>query len=717
MSDGQKKKDEELIHLVKERWGKCAKSMSQIVAGWEESRLFYRGDQWLQPRGTKFVPTTSPSWRVRLTVNKFPSIVESKIASFLKNRPIILADSGSDEDSDIKAAKISELLLRYYDYELNFDQIRFDTMLWMCILGSGFMRVQWDPTKGRKVADEEGNLVAVGQPCVDVISPFAMAIEPGAEKLEDAGWCIVTEIMLRTDIESRWGVKIPDSGDSGVSDMHIPIYIDRESRIVEKERVAVHTMYERPTEEHPNGRIARCTKDTKLGDPEDLPHSEIQIAHFQDIPLPGELWPTSSVSQGVPLQLEINRSRSQLIENRNLCARPQIVAAYGAIEQESWDNRPGSIQWWDPIAARGAEPHYLAPPQVPQWVMSMLQISEEDLMDLTSRHEVSQGATNSNVTSGRQAAIYKGADDSRIGPALHRFERQCERVGRWLLMEAKANLSGEQIIRIVGANRRGEYIHFEATDVSDTCNIRYEIASQLPWARESQRQQIMYLNAQGKIDDQTMMELLEMPTSTRMYETEQQHKLNARYENEELKKGYFPPMTTDNYAVHTREHEGEANRPEFRARLIQEMQMQAEMTQEQAQIPGSMQYLMQHMEAHRKLLPAPQPQPPLTRVNLNMEKLITELAKMGPAGAQIAQQLIPYAQDLMGDASGYQGARAEQPEAAPGDMSAELAGGMPAMGDVGTPAGGMDGRMYQATNPNQPEAQPEAGDTFGGPNG
>ena len=733
MSEKQEQADQDLVTLVKSRYDKGAKAMNQVIAGWEESRLMYRGDQWLHPRGTKFAPVSSPNWRVRLTVNKFIPIVESAIATYLKTQPIITASAGTDEDSDIKSAKVSELLLRYYWDELEFDGLNFDTALWMQVCGTAYQRVRWDPTKGRKrpvVRESEGleeeaeealpeetepgedvappeaqpELEPVGQPVVDVISPFAMVIEPGAEKLENAFWCIVTEIMHRNDIEAKWGVRLPEAGATGSNEMHVPIYIDRDASIVEKERVAVHSMYERPSPKHPNGRIVHCTRDTKLG-VEELPHGEIQIRHFRAIPLPGELYPTCCVQQGVPLQLELNRGRSQLVENRNLCSRPQVIAAFGAVEQESWDNRPGSIQHWDPIAARGIEPHYLAPPQIPQWVMNILQICEEDLMDLTSRHEVSQGATNSNVTSGRQAAIYKGADDSRLTPAIRRFEKDLAQVGRWLLREAKDHLSGEQIIRIVGRNRQGEYFHFASTDISDNCNVTYEIASQLPWAKESMRQQIIYLNQIGKIDDETMFAMLEMPTASRMYERDQQHKLNARFENQKLREGYFPPMTTDNHQVHIREHEEEVNRPEFREQLIGEMQQQAAMMREEAQIPGSVQSILDHLEAHRRLLPAPQAQPPMTRVNLNMERLITELAAINPA---LAAQLIPYATDLMGDATGTKG---PAPQVTEQDLAAAPMMGAGGPQDVGTPAGGMDGRMYQ--NPAQPEALPGEGEMFG----
>jgi hypothetical protein len=95
----------------------------------------------------------------------------------------------------------------------------------------------------------------------------------------------------------------------------------------------------------------------------------------------------------------------------------------------------------------------------------------------------------------------------------------------------------------------------------------------------------------------------------------------------------------------------------------------------------------------------------MTRVNLNVERLITELAQTNPAAAA---QLLPYAQDLMGDASGYQGAPAENsgvPGTVPPDMGAPPP---PSAGTLGTPLGGMDGNMYQ-----EPAALPGSDQMYG----
>jgi hypothetical protein len=98
----------------------------------------------------------------------------------------------------------------------------------------------------------------------------------------------------------------------------------------------------------------------------------------------------------------------------------------------------------------------------------------------------------------------------------------------------------------------------------------------------------------------------------------------------------------------------------------------------------------------------------MTRVNLNVERLITELAAVNP---QLAAQLLPYAVDLMGDASGYKGPAVNGQQDMSGMVQPPASEGQPpSAGDMGTPMGGMDGQMYQ-----EPAGgQPSEGEMYGG---
>jgi hypothetical protein len=694
---------EQTGELVMERYGQASKSQLEVINEMEQCRLFYRGDQWLEYKNRRW--SSAPpdeKWRVRLTVNKLPPLVELSIATFLRYRPIILANPGSDEDKDRQAAKVGQILLRYlWDY-LKFDELLIDALREVKVLNSSFLRTSWDPDKGRKIpiyettleAGPEGIMIPIqsdvvsgykpeGSACVDVISPFSMSVEPGALKFDDAGWCITTELLRSDVLEKRYNAKIDAERPTMDEYAHIPMMLERDIMENVKDRAALHIMYERPTQKHPMGREVHVVN-RQVYDERPLPKGEIRIVHLRDIPLVGEFWPTSMCSQVVPLQMETNRGRSQLIENRNLSSRPQWIAPEGAFERGATGNRPGKVVKWDHITASGIEPHYVQPPQIPGWVMQILGLTNEDMMDLASRHEASQGIQTAAVTSGRQAAMYRSADDSRLAPSIREFESCLCEVGRHLLATCAENMKGEQTIPIVGRGRFAEVAKFHASEISDKVNIRYEIGSQIPWAREAMRQHIMELNRLGKIDDDTMFKLLELPTVQKLWEHEQEHRLNARAENDMLEKDFFPPLPTDNHKIHLQEHERDINLPENRAMFIMEMVQQQKAPpgmggmegqgqqpgqqpgQQQEQYPQSIKNKLDHMQAHRKQIPQPQPPPPAPKVNLSLDRILNADIFKDPRNAPLLQQILPLILDVMKDATGVPPTPSNPPPGQPG---------------------------------------------------
>ena len=662
---------DELVSLVDDRYEQASKAQQRVVEEMEQARLFYRGDQWLRRDHNKWITAPSPRWRVRLTVNKLPPLVELSIATFLRYKPIITTTPATSDEDDRRTAKVSELLARYLWDELKTNVLLVEMLTWMFTAGSAFVRTGWDDKKGRKIPifaqvpsmnPETGIIEAVdseeivdykydGLPTMDIIDPFSMSVEPGALKFEDAAWCIATEILRIGELEKRFNTKIePTSAND--DQIHTPMYVERDSQIINEDRAALMQMYERPTKKHPNGRLI-FKANNKILDEQELPGGQIRIVHFRNIILPGEFWPTSMCSQVIPLQMEINRGRSQLIENRNLTSRPQMISPEGAIVKGTYNNKPGSIVQWDPIAAHSVEPHYLNPPQVPGFVMAILGLANEDMMDLTSRHEASQGQ-NTGASSGRQVAMYRSADDSRLAPTMLLFEEGLQEVGKHQLATCQENMNGEMVLNIVGKGRISEVFKFNANDVSDATNLRYDIGSQLPWAKESTREMAMQLNASGKMSDEMMHQILEVPDDRKLYENEQSHRLNARLENQQLVQGYFAPLPTDNHQVHLQEHEHDINLPENRQRLISEMQGAVQrakmMGEEPPKVPPSIQFKLQHMEAHRKSIPAPQPPPPAPKVNLSLDRLLQNEALM--ANPKLMAKVLPMVLDIAKDATG-----------------------------------------------------------------
>jgi hypothetical protein len=683
-----------LLEKLHKRYTIGAKAQRGTIRQMEHCRLFYRGDQWLMTEADRWVAAPKKPWKVRLTINVLPPAVEGNISVFLKAKPIIVATPATDDEDDIKAARVTEKLLRARWEQLGMEEEVIEALTWKFTAGNAFLRVRWDDTKGRKLAqyetetnqflnEETGDMeeqdeevltgyVREGATVLDCIDPFSLIVEPGARKIEDAAWVIVTEFMLKTEVERRFDKKVKDlktEVDRRDSETYTPQFLSDTGRSSDsKDRIPVYTMYERPTNKNPKGRITYATRSEILGK-EPLPNGEIRIVHLKNLRVPGEFWANSVVGEAIPLQYEYNRIRSQIVENRNLTSRPKLLAPRGSLELDEVTSEPGEILEYDQVGV--SEPKWLTPPSIPNYIQNELQWIRQDIDDITSRHEASQGKFSSQISSGKQAQFHQQADTSRYLPQILLFEKALETLGRYIIAEDKEHLEGEQIVRLVGKGLEYEVYTFDMNDVTDTCNIKFEIASQWPWAREQMRQTLYYLHSIGAIDTERMMDLLDTPTSTSIYEADQENKRNAEMENQMLLSGEeFDPLPTDDARAHLKYHLKAINSPQYRKEFLKNREV--------------LNPLMKHMSKHHEMIPEPQAPPMAPKLNISARDLIGT-----PEGYELILSIV---REAMGQ---EKPAPENPPMPQPGGGRAPGMGGEQGPGGMPTPPGGMDGMMQQ----------------------
>jgi hypothetical protein len=370
-------------------------------------------------------------------------------------------------------------------------------------------------------------------------------------------------------------------------------------------------MYERPTSKFPNGRLIYRAGDQILLNTE-LPEGKIKIVHFQDIKLPGTLLGTSRVSQAISSQVELNKNRSQMIEDLRLMGRPKWIAPVGSIAQQTINKDPGQVIFTDITASRGMEPKPINGIQINQSRFTLLHLIDEDISDLMSRHNVSLGGTMPGVNSNVQAQSFMGADNSRDMVRIVLFEKQLAKFFEYMLETLSENMTDERIASVTGENGRKDIFSFTKNDVSNVANVTVSMTSQIQWDRQALRQQLVWMASQGWISKEELLKRLDIPISQDFYETEQIHRTNARKENELLLQYTFPPSETDNHEIHIEEHKYEINLPEHREEMIQALISTG-------QFPPTMLNIKQHMEQHRQALPPPPAPVAQTKIQLSGE--------------------------------------------------------------------------------------------------
>jgi hypothetical protein len=242
----------------------------------------------------------------------------------------------------------------------------------------------------------------------------------------------------------------------------------------------------------------------------------------------GKFYTASIIEDLIPLQKELNRSRSQLIEAKNRMSKPQLVAEKGSVNPEQITSEPGLVIEYK----LGFSPPQPLPLQgLPSYVTEEIDRLYTDISDLSGQHEVSNGSTPPGVTAATAISFLQEQDESLIATSYTSIEEGIEKIAAQSLDYVKMYWDEERTVRVVGLEGSFDVLTFKGADLRNNNDIRVESGSALPTSRAAKQAFIMDLMKMGFIDPNDGLEIMEVGGLQSIYERIQVDKRQAQREN------------------------------------------------------------------------------------------------------------------------------------------------------------------------------------------
>jgi len=501
---------------------------------WKLNLAFYKGKQYVfynrKSRRIESLPTDEgdkPRYRVRLVSNQIAPNTQSLLSRLVKSKPQFFATPGQASYEAQKATEVAENLLDYWWDSLNLTEKREEAMMWSIICGNGFWKITWDDKagpgmkvmlspEGQPIVDKmlehffKQNLemmgidykmfekrVYQGEIRVDVLSPFDVLLDDSAQVFEDCQYAFCVHPMSPEEIQERYGVKLKANAVNKYPDETLPgVFGNMDSRSEENVRV-VYYGYFLPGPKYPDGRFVVFTGDPNVilyDAPWPYPFEQLPLVKFPGLRIPGQLWDTSVVEQAIPLQKELNRTLSQIIEYKNLTLKPQMLAPVGSLRQRITDE-PGAIFEYNPVA--GKVPEAIPLPSLPAYVFEQLQDIGARLKDIFSLNEIVEGSVPPNVEAGVAIDLLQEAATDRIAPQIMLMEKSLERCGNLMLQLAQQYYTEPRTMIITGSGSKPKIERFESADLIKGVSIKVEAGSGLPRTRAGRQARVMQLLQMG----------------------------------------------------------------------------------------------------------------------------------------------------------------------------------------------------------------------------
>lgn len=598
-----------------------------IEKDWKLNLAFYQGNQYVQYNkrsgGIDFLPTEDnekPRYRVRIVSNQIQTGSHSLLSKLTKTKPQISATPGSGSSSDLRAAQVAETLFEHWWHDLQLNDKLQEALLWGIIAGQGWWKISWDKhasksmkfllgPDGQPVLDEEladlfrsqlkqmqvepqEMTMYLGDIRVDAMSPFDVYVDPSAHVFEEARYAFCGHAMDPDEIKARWGKVVQPDSVPADPYMVMPYKTaeDRVNPTVKK----VWIGYILPQPAMPRGRyVAFCENPNIILDdgPWPYPTAQLPLVKFPGVRVPGSIYDDAVVTAARPLQKELNRTVSQIVEYKNLTIKPRIVTPVGSMRQKI-TNEPGQVIEFQPIG--GLKPEIERLPTMPPYVFEHLKDISGRLRDVFGLTEVTQGSVPPNVEAGVAIDLLQEMATDRWEPTITQIEGGLARAGKLMIALAQKYYIEPRLIKVYGDGGSVKVKQFLQSDIDSGVDFYAEAGSGLPRTRAGKQARVEWMLDKGLIRPDQAWKHIDTADMKSLTVKLAAHEDQAEREHEKILQGI--PLSPEEWQ-HAQQATSMGMNPDTGMPLMSEGEMQQVLMAAVVR-PGPFDNDMVHMDVH-----------------------------------------------------------------------------------------------------------------------
>jgi hypothetical protein len=549
-------------------------SRNLLELEWKEALNFYKGNHYvyINRRAKKLdsrpvADGEKPHYRVRLVDPQIMVGSRDLIARYIKTKPVLSAVPESSDDGSEKAAKMGDAILESLWQELGMADKYQEALWWAVICGNGYWKISWDKFAGEPIeytigpdgkpittprlkdafeeelqnAIQQGQMppqimqqikkkINTGEIRIDVLSPWDVFVDPRAKTFSEAEWAICVHRLSVEEVKARYGKDLkPDAVPMAYSEVQ-PLGGTDEER---KSLCTLYTLYCKPCPSVQEGRVATFAKSAEGGvltdSKWDYPTKMMPLVKFPGLRMPGAIYDDSVVRQAIPLQKELNKGISQVIEHRNLTIRPQFLSPFGAIKQKL-TNEPGLIINYNPMGELKPEPMQM--PALQPYIFEHLRDIKAKIDAVFQVTAVQKGELPANLEAGVAIDLLQEMATDGMAPSVFMNEWALACAGEIILSMAQQYYDLARLNTI----KQGELGRYFLQG-NLRLRVRAETGSGLPRTKAGRHQRLDKLLAAGIISQRDYAkhyDMADMKAIQRKFEADEDQALR---EHEKLVRG------------------------------------------------------------------------------------------------------------------------------------------------------------------------------------
>ena len=497
---------------------------------WRRMVDLYRGKHW---------PRTTVSKEDLIAVNLAFSTVNVIAPAVSVNHPKIVVTPNKPEDEDRSAfvEAVVNHLWRHHDFRKPFRRSVKDFL----IFGHGWLKVGWkfleqerqlgdaerdelfaeatvetdmfameNPEMAGDLPDNEQMMASVplttmtvveDQPFIERVSPYDIYIDPEATCIEDAQWIAqrITRPLDEAKKDKRYKASVRKnlSADSMLNPMYAPTDREEQNQYLAGvvERTVIYEFYDIVNN---TMSVVPQSGGEFLVDPMPMPYAYGQpFVMLRNYDVPDYFYPMGDLEAIESLQLELDKTRSQLMNARKRYARKYLYheRSFGpegreALESEDDGRLVPVVDENKPLS------EIVVPmPQIPlsPEIYNLSAIIEQDINTVSGVSEYARGSMPEIRRTATEASIIADAQNARAADKLAIVEIGIGHLARRVIQLMQQYMTGEQMAQVSAAGGETLFVPFARDDIVGEYDFSVEGGSTQPMNETIRKQQAVSL--------------------------------------------------------------------------------------------------------------------------------------------------------------------------------------------------------------------------------
>lgn len=493
-NDSSKETMEQAQKLVTERFKNASNFRStEQEAVWTRSYNNWKG----KLDSTKF------PWRSKLFIPWSFTVVETIIPKVFARDPQWRAISGSPDFPE-DGPRVVQNLLTYQWSKAGMRLKMYDYIKDSLMYSKGYVKVTWGyqskvNTFMEPITDENNDItfekkqkssVSYDDPCIDVVDPFDIYVDPDATSLENADYVIHRTTIPLSKVKENPNYKNTDEIKQDDSNQKYFDTLNRgnqPSKDTHKHLVEILEYWEQ------DRLIVVANRSVVLRDsPNPYSHKRIPFVELDDYRDPHKYYGQSELSVIDPLQREINAIRNQRRDYDNLALNPVIRMVPGALKNpNSAVMSPGNVWMVSDLNSMDV----FEMPQLQGTARDIENQTSQDIKMAVAIDEIGIGLLPDNPQrrSATEVVTAQSMAGKRFAIKIALLEEAVKKIGELVFALNQQFMSEERIIQIVGQRGLKEWVKLTPEDIRGTYYVDIETGSMLPKDEIAARQEAVQL--------------------------------------------------------------------------------------------------------------------------------------------------------------------------------------------------------------------------------